>query len=222
LLSGSTFTDNQSSFFGGGIENGGNAAVSDTTFTGNDATLAGGGINNDGTLAVSGSIFDGNQAQYGGGYSAGQSATITGSTLTTAGTGNDVLIGGAGKNTLSDTGTGANILIGGGGDTLTGNGDDSLISGTTNYDSNTGANIAALDTILAEWSSSDSYSLRISKIMGGITVGSSTVALSATTCQSDGVVNTVSDGTAATQNNWFIVKNKDKVTKQAGETEIVV
>ena len=141
-----------------------------------------------------------------------------GSTLTAAGSGNDVLIGGAGKDTLSDTGTGYNILIGGAGvDTLTGNGNDILISGTTNYDSNTTANIAALDAILAEWSSSDTYSVRIGKIMSGITVGMSTVALNATTCQSDAVANTVSDGTAPTQNNWFIVNTKDKVTKQGGE-----
>ena len=95
--------------------------------------------------------------------------TANGSTLSATGSGNDVLIGGSGKNTLSDTGTGYNILIGGAGvDTITGNGNDILISGTTNYDSNTSANIAALDAILAEWSSSDSYSLRISKIMNGV------------------------------------------------------
>ncbi len=149
--------------------------------------------------------------------------STNGSTLSATGSGNDVLIGGPGKNTLSDTGTGFNILIGGGGgDTLTGNGNDILISGTTSYDSNTSANIAALDAILAEWSSSDSYSTRISKIMAGITVGMSTVELNATTCQSDGVANTVSDGSAPAQNNWFIVNTKDKVTKQAGETATVV
>jgi hypothetical protein len=36
------------------------------------------------------------------------------------------------------------------------------------------------------------------------------------------VANTVSDGTAPTQNNWFIVNNKDKLTKQAGETVTIV
>ena len=145
------------------------------------------------------------------------------STLTAAGSCNDVLIGGSGKDTLSDTGTGLNILIGGAGvDTLTGNGNDILISGTTSYDSNSTANIAALDAILAEWSSSDAYSLRISKIMGGITVGSSTVALNTTTCQPDTVANTLNDGAAPTQNNWFIVNTKDKLTKQAGETATVV
>jgi hypothetical protein len=145
-----------------------------------------------------------------------------GSTLTASGSGNDVLIGGRVTNTLSDTGTGYNILIGGAGvDAITGNGNDILISGTTSYDRNTSANIAALDAILAEWSSTDSYSVRISKIMSGVGPGG-TDALNTTTCQSDGVANTVSDGSAPTQDNWFIVNTKDKVTKQGGETETIV
>ncbi len=120
--------------------------------------------------------------------------SASGSTLSATGSGNDVLIGGAGKNTLTDTGTGSNILIGGpGADTITGNGNDILISGTTNYDSNTSANIAALDAILAEWSSSDSYSLRISMIMSGVGPDGM-YALNSSTCQTDGVANTVSDG----------------------------
>ena len=117
-----------------------------------------------------------------------------GSTLSATGSGDDVLIGGSSKDTLTDTGTGYNILIGGPGvDTITGNGNDILISGTTSYDSNTSANIAALDAILAEWSSNDSYSMRISKIMNGVGSGG-TDALNSSTCQSDGVANTVSDG----------------------------
>jgi hypothetical protein len=123
---------------------------------------------------------------------------------------------------LTDSGTGYNILIGGTGvDTLTGNGSDILISGTTNHDSNSPANIAALDAIMAEWSSSDAYSLGISKIMSGVGPENSD-ALNSSTCQSDGVANTVSDGTAQTQNNWFIVNSKEKVTKQSGETATVV
>jgi len=148
--------------------------------------------------------------------------SANGSTLSATGSGNDVLIGGSGKDTLTDTGTGHNILIGGPGvDTLTGNGKDILISGTTNYDSNTSANIAALDAILAEWSSSDSYSLRISKIMSGVGPGL-TDFLNSSTCQSDGVANTVSDGASTTQNNWFIVNSKDTVTKKSNETETTV
>ena len=138
-----------------------------------------------------------------------------------SGSGNDVLIGGSGKDTLTDTGTGHNILIGGAGvDTLTGNGNDILISGTTNYDSNTSANIAALDAVLAEWSSSDSYAIRISKIISGVGPGGSD-ALNSSTCQSDGKANTVSDGPSPTENNSFIVNTKDSVTKQSNETETI-
>ena len=148
--------------------------------------------------------------------------SANGSTLRATGSGNDVLVGGSGKGTLTDTGTGDNILIGGAGvDTLSGGGNDVLISGTTSYDSDTSANIAALDAILAEWSSSDSYSLRISKIMSGVGAAD-THALNATTWQSDNAANTVSDGTSSTENNWFIVNSKDKVTKQSSEAETIV
>ena len=40
--------------------------------------------------------------------------------------------------------------------------------------------------------------------------------------QSDGVANTVSDGASTTQNNWFIVNSKDKVTKKGNKTETIV
>jgi Ca2+-binding RTX toxin-like protein len=145
-----------------------------------------------------------------------------GGTLSATGSGNNVLIGGPGRDTLTDTGAGYNILIGGAGvDTLTGNGNDILISGTTNYDSNASANIAALDAILAEWSSSDTYALRISKTMSGVGPGNS-ATLNSSTCQSDGKANTVSDGAAPSENNWFIVDSKDVVTKKSNETENIV
>jgi hypothetical protein len=161
-------------------------------------------------------------AAAGGSYTITPSAATGGTFTSATGSGNDMLIGGSGKQTLTDTGTGHNILNGGPGvDTLTGKGNDILISGTTNYDSNTSANIAALDAILAEWSSSDLYSTRISKIMSGVGPGF-TDALNSSTCQSDGVANTVSDGASTTQNNWFIVNSKDKVTKKGNETETIV
>lgn len=156
-----------------------------------------------------------------------------GSTLTAAGSGHDILIGGPGADTLTDTttlqnafpgtGAGLNILIGGGGaDTITGNGRDILISGTTNYDSNTAANLAVLDTILAEWTSSDSYSTRIRKISSGITVGTKTYALNSTTVQSDGVVNTLSDGGGITLSNWLIVNSKDKLPRKSNEIVTII
>ena len=81
----------------------------------------------------------------------------SGGTLTATGSGNSILIGQAGDTTLTNTGTGRNILIGGGpgGDTLVGNGNDILVSGTTIYDSYNATNIDALDAILAVWTSSD-------------------------------------------------------------------
>jgi Ca2+-binding RTX toxin-like protein len=141
-----------------------------------------------------------------------------GGKLTAVGTGNNILIGGAGTDTLTDTSGGHNILIGGGGaDTITGNGKDILISGTTSYDSNSSANIAALDAILAEWASSDLYKTRINKIMAGVGSGG-TAALNTTTVHSDGLVNTLSDGSQPTQNNWFFASSQDNITKkQANE-----
>ena len=66
------------------------------------------------------------------------------STISTTSSGNSILIGGPGNDTLTDTGPGNNILIGGGGaDTLAGNGADILVSGTTSYDRNTAADLAA-------------------------------------------------------------------------------
>jgi hypothetical protein len=50
--------------------------------------------------------------------------------------------------------------------------------------------------LLAELASSDSYSSRIRKISSGITVGSNTYTLNATTVQADGVAKTVGDGSA--------------------------
>jgi hypothetical protein len=146
--------------------------------------------------------------------------------MSTTSSGNCVLIGGPGNDTLKDTGTGYNILIGGtGADTLIGNGNDILISGTTSYNSNTSANIAALDAILAEWSSNDSYLVRISKITSGtIADGYGFVSLSYSlgTVQHDSSVNVVKDAggaPAGTQHNWFLVNTGDSVTKQSQETK---
>jgi hypothetical protein len=144
-------------------------------------------------------------------------------TLTAAGSGNDILIGNAGSETLTDTGTGANILIGGGtgGDTLTGNGNDILVSGTTSYDSNTAAHVAALDAILAEWTSTDSYATRISKIMSGVGPGNAD-AFNSSTITADANANTLSDGSNPTQSNWFLSYPGDTVTKQSSETDTIL
>ncbi len=104
---------------------------------------------------------------------------------------------------------------------MTGNGNDILISGTTIYDSDKPANITALDAILAEWSSTDSYGMRINKISTGIVVNNHTVALNSTTVQSNGAASTLSDGTGPVQNNWFIVNSSDKFAKPAKSNETI-
>jgi hypothetical protein len=79
------------------------------------------------------------------------------------GGGNNVLLGGAGDDVLLGGG-GQNLLIGGlGADTLiAGSGDDLLIAGTTAYDENE----AALDAIMAEWTSGQDYATRIADLSG--------------------------------------------------------
>jgi hypothetical protein len=124
-----------------------------------------------------------------------------------------------------DAGSGINVLIEGGGgeDTLTGDGNDILVSGATQYDSNTAANIAALDAVLAEWTSTtDPYATRINKIMSG--VGSSNAALNANTITQDAKANTLQDSKTQTQaENWGLYWNdstgKDTVKKNTGSTE---
>jgi hypothetical protein len=78
-------------------------------------------------------------------------------------TSNNILIGGRGRDRI-DGGGGFDILIGGtGADIITGaGGDDILIGGTTSFDSNT----AALQAILAEWTSGRPVDLRIANING--------------------------------------------------------
>jgi hypothetical protein len=81
----------------------------------------------------------------------------------------NILIGGSGTNTITG-GSGRSILIGGTGkDTVTGgSGNDILIAGYTDYDTSSLANDVALEAILTEWQSADSYTTRISKIKAGV------------------------------------------------------
>ncbi|HKI19956.1 MAG TPA: hypothetical protein VKA15_18855, partial [Isosphaeraceae bacterium] len=145
-------------------------------------------------------------------------------TLTAAGSGNDILIGDAGHDTLTDSGSGHNILIGAGagGNTLTGNGNDILVSGTTSYDGDTSANIAALDTILAEWTSNASYAKRITTIEKGVGLRHRD-AFSSRTIRTDTNANALSDGRTQIRNlNWFLVSRRDSVTKKRNETKTII
>jgi hypothetical protein len=88
----------------------------------------------------------------------------SGNDVLLGGGGNNILVGGTGHSILSG-GLGRNILIGGsaGGDVLIGGlGDNLQIAGSTTWDQNT----LALDSIMAEWASSDSYATRVADLMG--------------------------------------------------------
>jgi hypothetical protein len=160
----------------------------------------------------------------GGGNAIVYGGTAGKDTLSAAGTGDDILIGNGAGDTLTDSGSGLNVLIGGGagGDTLTGDGNDILVSGTTTYDGDNSANIAALDAILAEWTSSDSYTMRIAKIFAGVGAGGAD-ALNGSTVTQDSKANTLRDGSAQPQNNnWFVDWSNDTVKKKASEVETVL
>ena len=143
-------------------------------------------------------------------------------TVAKGASGNDILIGNGAFDTLTDNSKGRNILIGAGagGDAITGNGYDMLISGTTSYDSDTSANIAALDAILTEWTSIDTYKTRIAKIMKG--VGPDLYAFNSSTIAPDTNANTLSDGSnQSTNTNWFLASSQDTVN-ESGETVTII
>jgi Ca2+-binding RTX toxin-like protein len=128
--------------------------------------------------------------------------------------GNDVLVGGDGNDTLLG-GDGNDLLIGGtGGDTLQGQaGDDILIGSQTTFDSNQ----SALDSIMAEWTSADSYAQRVSYLTG--TAGGAngtTFLLKGTTVQDDGIRDDLTGGLGA---DLFFKFGPDTVNdKEKGET----
>ncbi|MCI0684542.1 MAG: autotransporter-associated beta strand repeat-containing protein [Gemmataceae bacterium] len=80
------------------------------------------------------------------------------------GAGHDVLLGGDGDDLIVG-GSGRDLLIGGiGADRINGNaGEDLLIAGTTAFD----ANVAALDAVMAEWTSARSYAVRVANLTNG-------------------------------------------------------
>jgi hypothetical protein len=114
---------------------------------------------------------------------------------TLRGNGGNILIGGSGRNILVDaytgsTASGRSLLIGGSGSsTLTaGAAGDILIAGTTSYNASSTANDLALQSILAEWQSADSYLLRFQRIEGqasGGLNGSNTLVWGQTVQDSD-------------------------------------
>jgi Ca2+-binding RTX toxin-like protein len=130
--------------------------------------------------------------------------------------GNDVLIGGSQNDSLIG-GPGGDLLIGGAGtDTLDGGaGDDILIGGTSSHD----GNIAALNSIMAEWMSANAYSTRVANLLNG-GGANGTIKLNTTTIQNDSsAADTLTGGT---DSDWFFQSNADVLTDfNAGLGEII-
>ncbi len=143
-------------------------------------------------------------------------------TIAAGATGNDVLIGNGPFDSLTDNGSGYDILngAGAGGDTLTGNGNDILISGTTLYDSDTSAHIAALDAILAEWDSNATYTQRITRVE---TSTSGSPALNASKIAPDASLNTLEEASGDTANqDLYIASSLDAVYPEGGEEVTII
>jgi PhoPQ-activated pathogenicity-related protein len=126
----------------------------------------------------------------------------------------NILLGGAGNDTIQG-GSARSLLIGDtGADHLTGGSNpDIIISGYTDYD----ANFAALQSILAEWQSANSYATRISHIKnGGGLNGSSTLA-AGTTVHDDSAADTL---TGAGGVDWFFANASDLITDLASGEQV--
>src|SRR5207248_11686504 len=182
-------------------------AANDTIFgeAGND--IINGGIGND--LLLGGDGNDTIDGALGNDHIYGQAGNDT----IIGGFGNNILVGGDGNDKIVAR-FGRNIIIGGNGaDKLYGNaGDDILVGGSTAHDEND----AALQSILDEWASGDSYTNRVNFIRnGGGANGAFT--LDDTTVFDDGVADLlIGDG----GRDWFWVGVKDKIKDRAKNEQV--
>jgi uncharacterized repeat protein (TIGR01451 family) len=129
------------------------------------------------------------------------------------GVGNNILVGGDGNDKLVAR-PGRNILIGGdGADSIIGSAfDDILIAGTTAHDEDD----AALQAILDEWSSGNSYRTRIDNIRNG-TGENGAFVLDDTTVFDDGVRDTLI-GSAGL--DWFWIGSHDRIKDRARNEQV--
>lgn len=125
--------------------------------------------------------------------------------LVQGGAGNDILLGGGGVDVLSGGG-GRNLIIGGAGsDVLVGsNSDDILIAGSTAFDNDP----AALAAILAEWTSSHSYTQRVNNLRNSSPAANrlngSVFLIADSTVFDDGSLDILSGGSGQ---DWFLFNN---------------
>ena len=142
-------------------------------------------------------------------------------------TANNVLTGGGGKNTLYG-GLGRDLLIAGLGASQlnAGSGDDLLIGGWTAYDLTSSGmtydqKLAALEAIMAEWGSADSYTTRLNDLQGGGGLNGSFL-LNTSTVHDNGKVDTLI-GTTGSASDWFLAGLTDVLkNKKNGEAQTTI
>jgi Ca2+-binding RTX toxin-like protein len=144
---------------------------------------------------------------YGGG-TGNEILSVAGSTA------NNVVIGGGGTNQITG-GLGRDLLIAGLGASklFAGSGGAILIGGWTDYDLTSTAltydkKLAALEAIMAEWGSADSYATRVNDLSNGGGLNG-TYRLNASTVHDNGQVDTLTGITAATPLDWFFASTTD-------------
>ncbi len=130
-------------------------------------------------------------------------------------TANNVLVGHGDKEVLTG-GLGRDILIGGTGSATlnAGVGDDILIGGWTNYDIFTPGvstptyddKLAALEAIMAEWGSADSYATRVNDLLNGGGLNGSNL-LNTNTVHNSAAVDYLFGNSKA--NDWFLAGIED-------------
>jgi Ca2+-binding RTX toxin-like protein len=137
------------------------------------------------------------------------------------GGGDDVLIGGS-KNDSLDGGSGRDLLIGGQGvdDLLGGTDEDIVIGGTSSHSPiSQSANVAALNAIMAEWTSGSEYTTRVNNLLAA-GVGPSATKLNATTVQNDSDADSLKGSLPAPDNadlDWFFQSVNDVLDAIDGE-----
>jgi hypothetical protein len=142
-------------------------------------------------------------------------------------TANNVATGGGGTNQITG-GLGSDILIAGlGGSKLfAGSADDIMIGGWTDYDLTSTAmtydsKLAALEAIMAEWGSADSYTTRVSDLKNGGGLNGSYL-VKASTVHDNGQVDWLY-GTKGAALDWFFAAAADHVRNQrSGEVSTAI
>lgn len=196
----------------------------DATLFGGVVTLIGGAGNDVLTGSANGDSLDGGDGN-------DKLLGLAGNDTLSGGIGKDTLDGGADHDVLDGQAdadslignTGRDLLIGGAAlDTIAGGADeDILIGGTTSHSGNS----ASLAAIMAEWTSANTYAIRIANLLNGGGANGST-ALNATTVQNDANTADKLNGSAAAPNNtdldWFFQSTGDVLDALLSETKTAV